>query len=109
MPSRNVVFGRQQPGTVAVLATWRNGPQLTPSSVDRVTQIVAGEPQQAGNDAKAAYTSPAASTDGYMYVVEGPVACGAVSVAGAENVWPRSRETATSIFDTEPSNTDHIA
>ncbi len=46
----------------------------------------------------ATYTVPSGPTDGYTNVFPGVVADGVVSCTAFENVWPRSRETATMIF-----------
>src|SRR5437868_12720542 len=66
-------------------------------------------PDVLSNAAIAMYRSPAASTDGYTYVVELPVWDGIVRSIGFENVWPRSRETEKWIFELLPSKTAQAA
>src|SRR6185437_8568515 len=97
MPSRKVVFGRFAAGSVPTVAAGTNFENVRPSSVERPTYTVAWLPFF-GNETNAMYRSPAASTEGWMYVFDGPVCEGAVTVTAFENVCPRSRDVAMKIL-----------
>jgi hypothetical protein len=65
IPSRKVVFGRLVAGSTPAVAGGTNGANVCPSSLEWLTYSVAVEVLAGwGNEAKAMYSVPAASTEG---------------------------------------------
>ena len=65
IPSRKVVFGRLAAGSRPAVAARTNGANVWPSSVEWLTySVAAGVLAFCGNEAKAMYSVPAASTEG---------------------------------------------
>src|SRR5436190_1842418 len=100
IPSRKFVFGRKPSGFSPGVAASTNGPNVLPSSVDFVTNtwptrfllFVSNPPTNA------TYSVPSLPTEGITNVVAGVVIPGGVIVTAFENVWPRSRDTASRIL-----------
>ncbi len=65
IPSRKVVFGREVVGSVPAVAARTNGANVWPSSLEWLTYSAAVDVLPFwGNEAKAMYSVPAASTEG---------------------------------------------